>query len=132
MGRFFGQGDGDDEPVDILLEEIMQARAVKAAVPFAWDLALRVAGPGDNEALISLALGGVSWGGGVSNYIHPHGFRYASGLPAYTAVAEDAETLRGVIADGAESGLRGAALAPRVRFLPFVEGVVGVGGDEAG
>ncbi len=40
----WGQGDGDEEDVDVLFEEVVEGGFVQAAVPRAGDLAFRIPG----------------------------------------------------------------------------------------
>ena len=105
MRGFFGQGDGDEEVVDVLGEEMVQRCFIHPAVPGARDRAVRVTGPGNDEAIVSLTLGRSAWRRGIGNHIRTHSFKYPRRLPSDTAVAEDAEALTNVIADGAQATL---------------------------
>ena len=129
--RLRGQRHADDEPVDVLREEVVQRGRVQAAVPRAGDGAVRVAGAGHDEAAVALALRGGAWGGGEGDDVHAHRFGDVGDLAADGAVAQHGEALADVVADGAEPGGL-ALLAPEVLGLPGVEGVVGVGGNEGG
>ena len=129
--RLLGQRHADDQPVDVLREEVVQRGAVQPAVPGAGDAAVRVAGAGHDEAAVVLALRGGARGGGEGDDVHAHRVGDVGDLAADGAVAEHGEALAHVVADGAEAGGL-ALLAPEVLGLPRVEGVVGVRGDEGG
>jgi len=66
--------------VDVLSEEVVQGGFVEPGVPAGGDGAVRVAGVGDDEAVVLFAFGGFSGTCGVGNYVHPHCFGDSSDL----------------------------------------------------
>lgn len=133
VGGFLGQGDGNEEVVDVLGEEMVEVGFAGAAVPCVRDFPLGITGAGDDEAIVVLAFGSGAWTGGVGYYVHAQGFCYIADLTADTAVAEHAKTLAGFVVEVAEEALSAFVwLAPSVGFLPLVEERVVVGGDEHG
>lgn len=128
----FRERHADEEVVDVLREEVVQGAFVQPAVPGAGDGAVRVAGAGHDVAVVFFRLGCRARAGGVGDHVHAHGLGDAAYLAADAAVAEDAEALADVIADGAEVLGLVFALAPFVRALPVVQFVVVVGVHEGG
>ena len=126
--RFFCEGHADEEVVDVLAEEVVQACFVEPAVPCRGDGAIRVACAGHDETFIVFGFWRRAWGSGVGDHIHAECFGDVGDLSADGAVAEDAEALADSVFHGAE-GVLGGAFAPIVVELPGVqEGVVvGVG-----
>ena len=93
MGGFFGQGDGDEEVVDVLRKEFVQGGLVQPAEPGRRDRAVRIAGPGDDEAGVVFRFRRRAGGGRVCDHVHAHGAGDPGDLAADAAVAEDAEAL---------------------------------------
>ena len=124
VGRLFRQGHADEEVVDVLGEEMVQARPVQPAEPGFRDRAVRVAGPGDDEPPVVFRFGRRARGGRVRDDVHAHAASDAGDLATYAAVAEDAESLAGFIPQTLQYLLI-RAFAPVVIPLPGVEeGVV--------
>ena len=130
--RGFGERHADDQPVDILRQEMVQALLVQPAVPRARELAFCVPRARYDVAVVPLARGRVARTGSECDDIHAHGLGHPCDLPADRAVTKDAEALGGVIAHGAEAGGGILAFAPVMGRLPGVEKVVVVGGDKGG
>lgn len=131
VGRFFCQRDADEEVVDVLCEEVVQAGFIEAAEPFFRDGAVRVAGAGDDEALVVFGFGCCARRGGVRDDVHSHAAGDAGDLAADAAVAEDAESFARVVPEALEF-LAVGVLAPFVVALPCVEEGVVVGVGEGG
>ena len=137
-GEFFGgkevtgllcEGDGDEEVVEILAEEVVQGGFVEAAEPRGGDTPVWIPRPRDNETLIAFRFRGRARGRRVREHVHAHCFSDAGGLPADGAVAQHAQALAGFVAHVAEEGAVGT-LAPVVVALPVVqEGEVVRGGE---
>ena len=85
--RFVCQGYADEEVVDVLGEEVVQGGLVQAAVPGFWDRAVRVAGAGDDEALVVFRFRRWARGGRVRDHVHAHAAGHAGDLAADAAVA---------------------------------------------
>ena len=93
VGGLFCQGDADEEVVDVLGEEMAQGRFVQAAEPGFRDRAVRIAGPGDDEALVPFRFRRGAWRGRVCDDVHAQAPSHASDLASDAAVAEDPQSL---------------------------------------
>ena len=89
----FCEGHADEEVVDVLGEEMVEGWLVEAVEPGGWNGAVRVAGAGEDEALVVFGFGRRARGGGVGDDVHAHAAGDAGDLAAYAAVAQDAESL---------------------------------------
>lgn len=69
----WGQGEGDDEDVEVLGEEGVQVCFTGAGVPGGWEGAVRVAEVGEMVALIGAGGGCGPWRGGVGEYLAAEG-----------------------------------------------------------
>lgn len=132
VGCFFRERHADEQLVDVLREEVVEGLLVQAAVPGAGDGAVRVPRARHDEAVVFFRLGRRARAGGVGDHVHAHGLGDAADLAADAAVAEDAEALADVIADGVEIVGFVGAFAPFVGALPVVQFVVVVGVHEGG
>lgn len=124
VGCLFCQRNADEEVVDVLREEMVQARFVQAAEPGLRDRTVRVAGPGDDESTVVFRFRRRAWGGRVRDDVHTQAASDSGDLAAYAAVAEDAESLTCLVPQTLQDvSVRG--FAPIVIKLPGVEeGVV--------
>ena len=67
-----GERDGDEEVVDVLGEEVVERGLVETGEPGGGDGTVRVAGAGDDEAVVFFAGRGRTGAGGVGDYVHAH------------------------------------------------------------
>ena len=108
--------------VDVLGEEVVEGGFVEPAEPGRRDRAVRVAGPGHDEARVVFRFRRRARGGRVGDDVHAHGAAHPGDLAAYAAVAEDAESLARLVPQGLQFPL---PFAPLMVLLPGVEeGVV--------
>ena len=70
--EYLRQGYCQHQQVDFLFQKLMQTALVQSAIPFAWELALGVTGPGYNESIVAARLWSLAWRCGVGENIHAH------------------------------------------------------------